>query len=104
MADDGPASATNRRGINRILMVVPILFSALALALVLGNVAAGMPPQEDEGTSAHLFQLLIAAQLPLVLLFLATSDWTRPMRLLPALAVQALALAAALGSLAWAGY
>ena len=85
-------------------MVVPILFSALALALVLGNVAAGMPPQEDEGTSAHLFQLLIAAQLPLVLLFLATSDWTRPMRLFLALTVQALALAAALGSLAWAGY
>ena len=71
---------------------------------MLGNVAAGMPPQQDEGTSAHLFQLLIAAQLPLVLLFLATSDWTRPMRLLLALAVQALALAAALGSLAWAGY
>ena len=47
---------------------------------------------------------LIAAQLPLVLLFLATSDWTRPMRLLLALTVQALALVAALGSLAWAGY
>ena len=104
MADDGPMSATNRRGINRILMVLPILFSLLALALVLGNVAAGVPPQQDEGTSAHLFQLLIAAQLPLVLLFLATSDWMRPMRLFLALTVQALAVAAALGSLAWAGY
>jgi len=104
MADDNPASATNRRGVNRILMVVPILFSLLALALVLGNVAAGVPPQADEGLSAHLFQLLIAAQLPLVLLFLATSDRTRRTRLVLALAVQALAVAAALGSLAWSGY
>ena len=79
MADNGPMSATNRRGINRILMVAPILCSALALAIVLGNVAAGVSPaRKNEGTSAHLFQLLIAAQLPLVLLFLATSDWTRP--------------------------
>jgi hypothetical protein len=45
----------------------------------------------------HLFQLLIAVQLPLVLLFLATADWTRPARPLLALAVQALAGAAALG-------
>ena len=104
MADDGPTGVMSRRGVNRILMVLPILCSVLALALVLGNVAAGVPPQEDEGTAAHPFQLLIVAQLPLVLLFLATSDWTRPMRLFLALTVQALALAAALGSLAWAGY
>ena len=104
MTDDGPTGVTNRHGVNRVLMVVPVLFSVLALALVLGNVAAGVPPQDDEGTSAHLFQLLIAAQLPLVILFLATSDWTRRTRLLLALTVQALAVAAALGSLAWAGY
>ena len=30
--------------------------------------------------AAHLFQLLIAAQLPLVTLFLATADWARPAR------------------------
>ena len=104
MTDDNPASVTTPRGINRILMALPILFSLLALALVLGNVAAGVPPQADEGLSAHLFQLLIAAQLPLVLLFLATSDWTRRTRLILALTVQTLAVAAALGSLAWAGY
>ena len=104
MVDDNPASVRNRSGVNRILMVAPILFSWLALALVLGNVAAGVPPQADEGLSAHLFQMLIAAQLPLVLLFLATSDWTRRTRLLLALTMQALAIAAALGSLAWAGY
>ena len=104
MADDDSMSVTNRNWVNRILMVVPILFSLLALALVLGNAAAGVPPQADEGLSAHLFQLLIAAQLPLVLLFLATSDWARRTRLFLALTVQALAVAAALGSLAWAGY
>ena len=104
MAGDDSMSVKNRKWINRILMVAPILFSLLALALVLGNVAAGVLPQQDEGLSAHLFQLLIAAQLPLMLLFLATSDWTRRRRLLLALTVQALAVAAALGSLAWAGY
>lgn len=85
-------------------MVVAVLCSMLALALVLGNVAAGVPPQADEGTAAHLFQLLIAVQLPLVLLFIAIADWTRPARAMPALAAQALALAAAVGALAWSGY
>jgi hypothetical protein len=104
MAPDIRNPPMNRPRINRILIVVPILFSTLALALVLGNVAAGVPPQPDEGTAAHLFQLLIAVQLPLVLLFAATADWTRPARPILTLAAQALALAAALGALAWSGY
>jgi hypothetical protein len=56
---------------------------------------AGRPPQG----AAYLFQLLIAAQLPLVTLFLATADWTRPARPLLALAG-----AAAMGALYWARY
>jgi cytochrome bd-type quinol oxidase subunit 2 len=104
MAPDLSHSPANRRRLNRILMVVPIFCSLLALGLVLGNVAAGVERQADESTSAHLFQLLIALQLPLVLLFAATADWTRPARPLLALLVQALAGLAALGALAWAGY
>lgn len=93
-----------RRSTNRIGMILPVVSSAAALALVLGHVAAGTPPQTDEGTAAHLFQLLILAQLPLVILFTATSDWTRPARSLLVLLVQALAGVAALGALYWSGY
>jgi hypothetical protein len=100
--DIGNAHPTRRR-ITRILTVAPILCSLLATAIVLGNVAAGVPPQPDEGAAAHLFQLLIAVQLRLVLLFLATADWARPGWPLLALAVQALAGAAALGALYWGG-
>ena len=74
------------------------------MALVLGNVAAGVPRQSDEGTAAHLFQLSIAAQFPLVLLFLLTSGGQKSSRTAAILGVQALGLAAALGSLAWSGY
>jgi hypothetical protein len=104
MAPDIGDPDTTRRRVNRILRVVPILCSLAALALVLGNFAAGVPRQPDEGIAAHLFQLLIAVQLPLVLLFLATANWTRPARPVLVLIVQALAGAAALGSLYWAGY
>lgn len=104
MAPDTRDSPMARPWINRILLAAPIVCSMLALALVLGNVAAGVPPQPDEGTAAHLFQLLIVAQVPLVLLFIASANWGRPARPMAALAAQALALAAALGALAWSGY
>ena len=93
-----------RRTINRFCMVLPVACSIGALALVLGNVAAGVPPHPDEGTAAHLFQLLIVVQLPVVILFMATADWTRPARPLLALQVQGLAGAAAMGALYWSGY
>ena len=97
-------SLIDRRGINRFLSVVPIIFSMLALAIVVGNVVVGARTQPDEGTWAHLFQLLIAGQLPLVLLFIVTADWARPREPILVMLVQALTCGAALGSLAWAGY
>ena len=90
--------------INRILMVAPVVCSLIALAIVMGNVAAGFPRQADEGTSAHLFQLLMVAQVPLVIGFVATANWKRPKQPLLVLGAQALAFALALGSLAWSGY
>jgi hypothetical protein len=38
------------------------------------------PPLPDEGTGAHIFQLSIVALVPMGLLFLATADWTQPVR------------------------
>jgi hypothetical protein len=44
--------------------------SFAALALVLGHTAMyGVVHEADEGTPAHIFQLLMAAQLPIVACF-----------------------------------
>ena len=47
---------------------LPIAMSAVALAIVLGHVALfGVTRDADEGTAAHLWQLLMAGQLPFIL-------------------------------------
>ena len=104
MAPDIQPPHRGRERLNRLLMVAPVLCSIAALALVLGNIAAHVPPQRDEGAAAHAFQLLIAGQVPLVMLFVASADWTRPARPLLAMLVQALAGLCGLGALAWSGY
>lgn len=49
---------------------VPVGMSIAALFLVLGHIAMfGTAREEDEGTTAHLWQLLMALQVPVVLLF-----------------------------------
>ena len=63
--------------VSRIAAILPLAFSALAFAIVMSNVLSGVRPQPDEDASAHLWQLLIIAQLPLILLFAATADWRR---------------------------
>lgn len=47
--------------------MIPLLMSATALLIVLAAaVAQGPARPADEGTAAHLFQLLIAGQVPIV--------------------------------------
>jgi hypothetical protein len=54
--------------------ILPLL--VVALPAVFGG---QLPvPERDEGTGAHVFQLSIAAMLPVGLLFLATADWSQP--------------------------
>ena len=49
---------------------LPVAMSSIALLLVLVQVAThGVAPQADEGTAAHIWQLLMAAQLPLIAYF-----------------------------------
>jgi len=49
---------------------VPIAMSLSALALVLFHMATvGTAPQADEGTEAHIFQLLIAGQVPILIFY-----------------------------------
>ena len=49
---------------------LPIAMSAAALALILSYLLiVGNVHQEDEGAAAHLFQLLMAGQLPIIAYF-----------------------------------
>ena len=77
---------------------LPMAMSLTALAIVLGSLAIkGVVHQADEGTEAHLWQLLMAGQLP-VLLFFAIKWLPRaPKQTLYVLALQA---GAALASMA----
>jgi hypothetical protein len=49
---------------------LPIAMSLLAVAVVLTHIALfGTARQPDEGTAAHLWQLLMTGQLPIVVFF-----------------------------------
>ena len=73
--------------------------SLAALGLVLLVVATGWERTlTDEGVAAHLFQILIAAEVPVVALFLWSADWARRRKILYTLCGQAAALILALGS------
>jgi hypothetical protein len=86
--------------IDRAMGFAPVGMSLVALALVLGHVAAfrGLPPAKDEGPEAHIFQLLMVAQVPIILLFMVTAGRKSFVRILPVLGLQALAWIAAWGA------
>jgi hypothetical protein len=77
---------------------LPVAMSLTALAIVLGHIALyGAAREPDEGTAAHLWQLLMAGQMP-VLAFFAIKWLPRaPRQTLGVLALQA---GAALASMA----
>ena len=86
--------------INRISGKIVIVLSLTALLTVLsGYIQPPHPPELDEGTAAHIFQLSIVALVPMILLFLATADWKQPLRSARPLAFPAAALALAFGAL-----
>jgi len=76
---------------------LPVAMSFAALATVLGHVVRfGVAREADEGTAAHIFQLLMIAQVPLVAFFAITWLPQAPRQALPILALQAAAALAAL--------
>jgi hypothetical protein len=71
--------------------------SLAALAIVLGHIAMfGAAREADEGTAAHLWQLLMAGQMPVVAFFAVKWVPRTPRQALPILALQAVAGLAAL--------
>lgn len=77
---------------------LPLAMSLAAGAVALVHVAMfGATHEPDEGLAAHVFQLLMAAQVPVVVLF--ANHWL-PRAMLLALRVLALQIAAAMAALA----
>lgn len=83
--------------VNRVSGKIIIVLSITALLAVLSGYTR--PPQSDEGTAAHIFQLSIVALIPMFILFLATADWRQPLRSARFLALPGTALALAFGAL-----
>jgi hypothetical protein len=81
---------------------LPIAMSAAALALVLGHILIfGIVHEADEGTPAHVWQLLMAGQLPMVAYFALRWLPQAPGQALRVLALQVVAAMAACAPVYW---
>jgi hypothetical protein len=86
--------------INRLSHKVIMVLSVFALLIVLsGFTHPPQPPEPDEGTAAHLFQLSIVAAAFSIFVFLATADWKHPLRSVRPMAFPAAALVLAFAAL-----
>jgi hypothetical protein len=53
--------------LNRPSAFLPVAMSAIGLAIVLGYaVMFGVAPQADEGIAAHMWQILMVGQFPVI--------------------------------------
>jgi heme/copper-type cytochrome/quinol oxidase subunit 4 len=89
--------ATRAPKINRLASLASILLSLIALACVITGYF--QPPQPDEGSAAHIFQLSIAALVPTLIAFLLTADWKKPARTIRPLIFSAATLIVAFAAL-----
>ena len=85
------------REVNSLSGYLTVLMSLIALLAVVAGY--GEPPQTDEGTAAHIFQLAIVLLAPTILIFLVTGDWSQPLSTARPLMFSAAALAFAFGAL-----
>ena len=77
--------------------LIPVVMSITALMLVAVQVSIhGLSPEPDEGAVAHLYQLLVVGQIPVIAFF--GIRWLRqaPLQGLRVVVAQGFALAAAL--------
>ena len=84
---------------------IPIAMSIAALVTVLYHVAMfGIARQTDEGAAAHIWQLLMAGQVPVVVFYAVKWLPQAPRTALQVLAVQVGAALAALAPVYWLGW
>ncbi len=82
--------------------ILPIAMSLAALSTVLYHLAMfGPAPQKDEGAAAHIWQLLMAGQVPVVVFYALKWLPRAPRTALPVLAVQVVSALAALAPIYW---
>jgi len=83
---------------------LPVAMSSAALATVLAHVVMfGVAREADEGTAAHIWQILMAAQVPIVAFFAVKWLPRIPTQALQVLALQAGAAIAALAPVFFLG-
>jgi hypothetical protein len=71
---------------------LPVALSLVALALVLGHVALfGVVHEADEGTAAHIWQILMAVQIPIIAFFAIKYVPQKPKQAVLVLALQIVA-------------
>ena len=72
--------------------MAPVFLSlACVLMVILPQARFCTPPRVDEGTAAHIFQILMVLQLPMALAYVRTRGDRKFAALLPTLALQAAA-------------
>ena len=91
----------NRQQINRICAILPLILSLAACIWVLGNVAGGVRANGNEGLGFHVFWVLIVAQMPIALAYLATADWNRQSKVATNIVLQVVALVLAFAPVAY---
>jgi len=85
--------------IQRLTAYLPIVMSLVSLAIVIqGHMEFGSHPPADEGWQAHVFQFLMGAQVPIILLFAVNSRFAFRKHL-PVLVAQIALWVLALGAL-----
>lgn len=85
--------------------IIPVGMSVAALATVVVHISVfGTAPQADEGTAAHIWQFLMAGQIPLIVYY--SIKWLPriPKTALSVLAVQLGAALAAAAPIYWLGW
>ena len=82
--------------------LLPLTMSGAALAIVVGYIVMfGTAKQADEGTAAHLWQLLMAGQVPVMAFFAIKWLPAQPRQALMVLALQIAAAIAAVFPIWW---
>jgi MFS superfamily sulfate permease-like transporter len=81
---------------------LPVAMSLAALVTVIAAIAFhGTAPQPDEGAAAHLWQLLMAAQVPVIAFFAFRWGPRAPRPAIAVLALQVLSALAAAAPVVW---
>ena len=94
--------STNSSLIRQPSALIPLAMSLAGLALVIGHAMIyGIVHEADEGAAAHIFQILMAAQIPVLAYFAFKWLPSQPRQALQVLALQATAWVAAWAAVYW---